>query len=63
MVVCRVWHEAHFVPILLTQVFRQTDVAFVDLLGQMRVGQVTEESRSALTLLCTVHRKLSENGA
>lgn len=41
----RSWKAGHFLPIELTQVFRQTDSTFVDLLAELRMGRVSDNSR------------------
>ena len=41
----RSWRDLHLVPIELTQVFRQSDATFVELLAQLRQGRVSDEAK------------------
>ena len=45
---CKLWEECAFENILLTKVFRQSDVVFVNLLNDLRVGRVSEYSQNLL---------------
>lgn len=44
----KLWKELNFQPILLTQIFRQRDQDFIELLEQARYGKVTEEGYKKL---------------
>ena len=45
---CKLWEECAFDNILLTKVYRQSDVVFVNLLNDLRVGRVSEQSSNLL---------------
>ena len=42
------WEAAQFTPFQLTKVYRQEDIAFASILGDIRLGQVTDRVKSAL---------------
>ncbi len=48
-----VWNEANFKVVVLTEVHRQNDSLFLDLLGKARIGNISQEDVEVLLANCT----------